>query len=92
MAASTDPIPLEERYRLPVDFTSNERPKTMTLEDLDLSQVEMYRQSHLNSENRECTLRAIEHASSWYIPFEHSASETAVHEWTQTPESPIYDS
>lgn len=44
---------LNEKYKLPQDFESNERVKKLTLEDIDMEDIEMkiYKYSHLNSRN-----------------------------------------
>lgn len=47
------------KYQLPNDYQTNERVKYMTYENLDfdvLSQ-QIYKQSHLNSQNQQCNIK-----------------------------------
>ena len=55
--ATSDPgdsFLMQERYKLPLDYQTNERPKKQTLEEVDFSQLQLYRQSRLNSWNQTC--------------------------------------
>lgn len=87
MASSSDEDNFlrQERFRLPNDYQTNERPKKQTVEEVDFSTLKLYRQSKLNSWNQTCAnFPSPQYDESDVELYVHQPTDIVLYQWEVT--------
>lgn len=50
---------MHNKYQLPNDYATNEKPRTQIFEELDFAELSetLYKQSHMNSQDKSCRIK-----------------------------------